>query len=31
MASMRSLLPNTSFQRAQVRALRGPGPLNSDR
>ena len=24
-------LPNTSFQRTQVRALRGLGPLNSDR
>ena len=23
--------PNTSFQRTQVRALRGLGPLNSDR
>ena len=28
---MDSLMPNTSFQRTQVRALRGLGPLNSDR
>jgi hypothetical protein len=26
-----NVLPNTSFQRTQVRALRGLGPLNSDR
>ena len=27
----RSIGPNNSFQRTQARALRGPGPLNSDR
>ena len=29
--AMTSTWPNTSFQRTQVRALRGLGPQNSDR